>query len=732
MGRCMSPIQTGSCLLSFGLFLWLSQPVDVFADRQSADVQVELAGIALLERDGTTLRRPWTRFLDSESEQVRRQALLAMGRLQSTDHLGLVRSKLSDPVATVRQAAAFTYGLMQGANAGQLYERDQKESVLEVRMALVRAIGRVGSMDDAKTLRMQYATAPDELKPSILYALADLNRPRSTVDEAFMKTIVQRFIKQPIIYERRAIVNWLRRSQLDKSPLPMAFHKRCLADDRSDVRQACIGLVQNNGPDALALMAGSLNDRDIGVRIAAARRLGQVNHTAPLIKKLAETFGSNVKWRSLGTDSLAALVALLANPLESSQKEVISTVFQLTQSRLAPKPKEKIPTTVPDSGPPSNDIAPPAPMTPAADENALRIVGEINCASAAILDRINGRIKKTRTCGGLQFESDRLTHWQLLVIKRSAKAIRQIKRLYMNAESAGRIQVLGELGNQPESKARDQILLDALNSKDPHLVIRAIKMTVALKPKGHRQALVDLYKTATGRRQFGVIATLFEAYASLALIETASLLERHADDSRLGLKRAASRALSQLESVIAKQSQNQGITIDSGRRDRVPPPAFSTDEDKPDLRLAQYAGFENALFYTTAGEFLIQFHVVDARQSVKRFIALIKRQFFQSQRFFGIDHGHWIESGDPTNTGYFIPGQLYRPEINQQPVNRGAVGLVTGVAGLDGTKWFISLADKPELDGRVTVIGVVKDGLDVLYRLSPSDRIIRVELLSKR
>ena len=161
-------IKNGLFLTASSLLIGLSVPVQTYAQEQTPDVQLKLAGIALLERDGTTARRPWTQFLDSESDEVRRQAILAMGRLKSAAHLGLIRSKLADPVPTVRQAAAFSYGLMDGANSGQLFARYKAEPNVDVRATQIRAIGRIGTLADSNALRLQYETAQDELKPSIL------------------------------------------------------------------------------------------------------------------------------------------------------------------------------------------------------------------------------------------------------------------------------------------------------------------------------------------------------------------------------------------------------------------------------------------------------------------------------------------------------------------------------------------------------------------------------------
>ena len=706
-------------------------PPSAQAKQATETTHHDLAGIALLERDGTTLTRPWRPFLASESAVVRRQALIAMARLRSSSHLGQISSKLADPSPAVRDAAAFAFSRIPGANTAQLYSRFGNETVTKVQIELIRSIGRIGTAEDAKKLTLKYSTADDELKPAILYSIAELNHRSGVSDTGFLNTLVKRFLKEPIIYERRAIMTVLRNSKIGPNELPVSLFEKCLTDQDSGVRQSCIVLIPATSPENQSLIEKCLQDNHLGVRIEAAKHLGRTNQHQILLKRLAQLFQTDTPWSSISTDTSTILDSLMTQPVGSIDEAIVSSVFRATQDRLFPK-ATAIVKADPDAGASPTAIVEKTKSDTMSSDMPQMIVGEINCASAALLDGLKKRVDKTQKCGGSGYPSERRVHWQISVIKKSRTALKQFRRLYSAVESPARVKIIEALVDYPASKDRDKMLSAALKGTDEVLIVSGIKAYVALQPTGYRQRLVDLYKDASMKRQYGVVATLFDAYSNLKIVETIPILERHADDARLVLKQSAARALKTLEAVLAEQSRNRGIQIEKGRRDRVPPPAFMADGEEPDLRLAQYAEFENALVYTTAGDILIKFYVADARESVKRFIALIKRGFFKKQRFFGLEYGQWIQSGDPTNTGLNVPGQLYRPEISQKRVKIGTIGLMPNVGGLDGTNWFISLVDKPNLDGRITVIGEVMDGLDIVYQLSPSDRIIRVELLSKR
>ena len=50
------------------------------------------------------------------------------------------------------------------------------------------------------------------------------------------------------------------------------------------------------------------------------------------------------------------------------------------------------------------------------------------------------------------------------------------------------------------------------------------------------------------------------------------------------------------------------------------------------------------------------------------------------------------------------------------------------LAGKDtgGSQWFITLSPQPRLEGRYTVFGKVVLGMEVVERIMPGDRILRV------
>jgi cyclophilin family peptidyl-prolyl cis-trans isomerase len=43
-----------------------------------------------------------------------------------------------------------------------------------------------------------------------------------------------------------------------------------------------------------------------------------------------------------------------------------------------------------------------------------------------------------------------------------------------------------------------------------------------------------------------------------------------------------------------------------------------------------------------------------------------------------------------------------------------------------GSQWFITLSPQPRLEGRYTVLGKVSAGMDVVERIMPGDRIVKV------
>ena len=71
---------------------------------------------------------------------------------------------------------------------------------------------------------------------------------------------------------------------------------------------------------------------------------------------------------------------------------------------------------------------------------------------------------------------------------------------------------------------------------------------------------------------------------------------------------------------------------------------------------------------------------------------------------------------------------LIRDEMNQRPYLRGTVGMALDWRDTGGSQFFITHSPAPHLDGRYTVFGSVVSGMDVVDRIVPWDRIVRVRV----
>jgi len=63
-------------------------------------------------------------------------------------------------------------------------------------------------------------------------------------------------------------------------------------------------------------------------------------------------------------------------------------------------------------------------------------------------------------------------------------------------------------------------------------------------------------------------------------------------------------------------------------------------------------------------------------------------------------------------------------ELTERPFERGSVGMWTVGRDAGGSQFFITLTRLPQLDGRYTLFGHVIDGIEVVERLLPEDRIL--------
>jgi cyclophilin family peptidyl-prolyl cis-trans isomerase len=131
----------------------------------------------------------------------------------------------------------------------------------------------------------------------------------------------------------------------------------------------------------------------------------------------------------------------------------------------------------------------------------------------------------------------------------------------------------------------------------------------------------------------------------------------------------------------------------------------------------------SATLHTSEGPVELELHSDDAPKTVDNFVKLAEDGFYEGVIFHRVIPDFMIQGGDPTGTGTGGPGYQFEDEINEHPVERGALAMANAGPNTNGSQFFIVTVDSaPWLDGKHTVFGRVTSGMDVVDRISQVDR----------
>lgn len=113
-----------------------------------------------------------------------------------------------------------------------------------------------------------------------------------------------------------------------------------------------------------------------------------------------------------------------------------------------------------------------------------------------------------------------------------------------------------------------------------------------------------------------------------------------------------------------------------------------------------------------------------APESVRNFISLINKGFYDGLIFHRVIPGFMIQGGDPEGTGMGGPGYCIRGEFamngfdNDLKHTRGVLSMARAMnPDSAGSQFFIMVEDAPHLDGQYASFGRVITGMDVCDRI---------------
>lgn len=110
-----------------------------------------------------------------------------------------------------------------------------------------------------------------------------------------------------------------------------------------------------------------------------------------------------------------------------------------------------------------------------------------------------------------------------------------------------------------------------------------------------------------------------------------------------------------------------------------------------------------------------------APESVKNFISLIQKGFYNGLTFHRVIPGFMIQGGCPEGTGIGGPGYSIKGEFasngftNTLKHSRGVLSMARAMnPNSAGSQFFIMHADSPHLDGDYAAFGKVLEGMDAV------------------
>ncbi|KAJ4405634.1 Peptidyl-prolyl cis-trans isomerase-like 1 [Didymella pomorum] len=125
---------------------------------------------------------------------------------------------------------------------------------------------------------------------------------------------------------------------------------------------------------------------------------------------------------------------------------------------------------------------------------------------------------------------------------------------------------------------------------------------------------------------------------------------------------------------------------------------------------------------TTVGLITVELYNEHAPKTCKNFSGLAQRKYFDGLIFHRIISSFMIQGGDPTGTGRggeSIYGEKFEDEISPALKHTGAgiLSMANSGPNTNGSQFFITLAPTPWLDGKHTIFGRVKSGMQSVKKL---------------
>jgi cyclophilin family peptidyl-prolyl cis-trans isomerase len=276
----------------------------------------------------------------------------------------------------------------------------------------------------------------------------------------------------------------------------------------------------------------------------------------------------------------------------------------------------------------------------------------------------------------------------------------------------------------PPDVARNRGLVDAaLSDQDPGVQAAAVAALAQLEDPAVLPVIRDALVKSAGATPAG---------PDVAIEAIAAAEARAADPAAREIVEAGYRHPSVLVSRLARRSLLRKFHADPSAYPWRTYDPKSPEEYEQAAASERDAPLPIVRIETERGTLVIRLLPREAPLTVRNFLTLARRGYFDGVRIHRVAPGFVVQDGDPTGTGNGGPGYEIRDELNTVPYETGTVGMALAGPDTGGSQWFATLAPEPHLDGAYTVFGRVIGGTEIAGRIEQGDRIVRVAVAPER
>ncbi|MBE9129450.1 MULTISPECIES: peptidylprolyl isomerase [unclassified Coleofasciculus] len=135
----------------------------------------------------------------------------------------------------------------------------------------------------------------------------------------------------------------------------------------------------------------------------------------------------------------------------------------------------------------------------------------------------------------------------------------------------------------------------------------------------------------------------------------------------------------------------------------------------------------HAIMETDKGTINLELFDKDAPNTVKNFVDLSEKGFYDGLSFHRVISNFMIQGGCPQGTGTGGPGYTIKCEINKNKHEAGSLSMAHAGRDTGGSQFFICHSPQAHLDGVHTVFGKTEN-MDVVNAIRKGDKILSVKI----